>query len=450
MSLATHAELKPSGSRWLGDIPVHWDVVPLKHLCLLLKDGTHLPPARVDDGIPLLSVRNLVDGEFVLRDDDSMISVESYEALCRPFVPEPNDVLLAIVGATIGKTALVSGGLGRFHIQRSLGIFRTRVEMYGPLFLNFVFQSGEFQSKLWELVGYSAQPGIYLGTLQNLRMPVPPETEQKMISSFLDVETSKIDGLVSEQRRLIELLKEKRQAVISHTVTKGLNPNAPMKPSGIQWLGDVPKHWDVGPLKRFWSVTDCKHVTADFIDDGTPLASIKEVQSRWISLDDAKRTTQEFYELLIEGDREPQVGDLIFSRNATVGEVAQVGEHTPKFAMGQDVCLLRKHDAESSSDYLQYVIKSAAVVEQLNVLMVGATFMRINVDEIRNLAVVSPPSEEQSAIAEFLEQRVGQFDSLVAEAERAIELLQERRTALISAAVTGKIDVREFAFQEAA
>ena len=145
---------------------------------------------------------------------------------------------------------------------------------------------------------------------------------------------------MAEQQRLIELLKEKRQSVISHAVTKGLNPYAPMKHSGIEWLGDVPEHWGVVPLKRAWSVTDCKHVTADFVDEGIPLASIREVQSRYVDLENAKQTTARYYELLIEGDRRPSPGDLIFSRNATVGEVAQVTRENPPFAMGQDVCLL--------------------------------------------------------------------------------------------------------------
>ena len=113
------APMKDSGVAWLGEVPRQWEVVQLKHLCSLLKDGTHLPPARVDAGIPLLSVRNINEREFSLRDDDSMISTESYEELCRAFVPAKGDVLLAIVGATLGKTAIIPDGLGPFHIQRS-------------------------------------------------------------------------------------------------------------------------------------------------------------------------------------------------------------------------------------------------------------------------------------------------------------------------------------------
>ena len=204
----------------------------------------------------------------------------------------------------------------------------------------------------------------------------------------------------------------------------------------------MPEHWEIGALKRYWSVTDCKHVTAEFVEDGIPLVSIREVQSRWVALENAKCTTEHFYELLIEGGRRPLPGDLIFSRNATVGEVTQVRVDHPRFAMGQDVVLLRKLSSEYSSDYLQHVIRSPIIIQQLANLMIGSTFKRINVEEIRSFVVPSPPPTEQAEIAAFLESETAKLDTLTAEAQRAIDLLQERRTALISAAVTGQIDVR--------
>jgi type I restriction enzyme S subunit len=241
---------------------------------------------------------------------------------------------------------------------------------------------------------------------------------------------------------LIDLLNEKRQAVISHAVTKGLNPDAPMKPSGVQWLGNVPAHWEIGPIKRHWTIIDCKHITPLFVDGGIPLASIREVQERWVDLENAKSTTESFYLQLIEGGRKPRPGDLIFSRNATVGEVAQVNADHPPFAMGQDVVLLRRQDPRMSPDFLQHAIRSPVVTRQIDTLMIGSTFKRINVEEVRSLMIPWPPPSEQSEIARALDHSLGEINALRAEAERAISLLQERRTALISAAVTGQIDVR--------
>lgn len=212
------APMKDPGVAWLGEVPEHWVITAIKHVCSLLKDGTHLPPARVDDGIPLLSVRNLQNGQFGLLDDDSKISENDYDVLCRPFTPASGDVLLAIVGATLGKTAVIPEGLGRFHIQRSLGLFRTNRQILN-LYLWRVFESGQFQRLLWENVGFSAQPGIYLGSLANFKFPLPPLEEQTFIVGHLDCEVSKLDTLIEKSRRSIDLMREHRTALISAAVT---------------------------------------------------------------------------------------------------------------------------------------------------------------------------------------------------------------------------------------
>jgi type I restriction enzyme S subunit len=271
-------------------------------------------------------------------------------------------------------------------------------------------------------------PGLARETAYSIKLALPPLPEQAAIAAFLDRETAKIDALVEEQRRLIELL--------------GLDPKAPMKDSEAEWLGEVPAHWEIGRLKHHWSVTDCKHVTAVFVSDGIPVASIREVQSRYVDLTDANQTTDAFYELLTEGGRKPEPGDLIFTRNATVGEVAQVANWHPTFAMGQDVCLLRNDDQTCSPDYLWHVLRSTLVVHQLTNLMIGSTFKRVNVEQVRNLTIPTPPVDEQKAISVHLDRMTGTWDRLISAAEAAITLLQERRSALISAAVTGKIDVR--------
>lgn len=181
-------------------------------------------------------------------------------------------------------------------------------------------------------------------------------------------------------------------------------------------IGVLPEGWDAGEVSRFWSVTDCKHITAQFVADGFPVVSIREVQSRFVDLTSAKRTTSQFYTLLTEGSRKPKTGDLILSRNATVGEVAQVAEWHPPFAMGQDVCLLRKKTSGASTDYLQAVFRSPIIENQLLDLMVGSTFKRANIEQIKNLIVPMPPPLEQEAIAEAL----SDVDALIASLEQLI------------------------------
>ena len=198
--------------------------------------------------------------------------------------------------------------------------------------------------------------------------------------------------------------------------------------------GTFPETWLLDRLDKFWSVSDCKHVTADFVERGFPLASIKEVQSKFVQLANAKQTTKHFYDLLIEGGRRPVPGDLIISRNATVGAVAQVAEWHPKFAMGQDVCLLRRRDEQYSSDYLQAILQSSIVEKQLSDMMVGSTFKRINVQQIKSFFVPVPSPEEQKAIASAL----SDIDALIAGLEKLIAKKRDLKQAAMQQLLTGQ------------
>ena len=212
------APMKDSGVEWLGEVPEHWTIIQLKHACELLKDGTHLPPPRVDVGIPLLSVRNVVNGKFIFRGDDSQISERDYNQLSKSFIPQTGDVLLAIVGGTLGKAAVVEN-MKKFHIQRSLAIFRTNKMKVHNYFLNFLFNSQSFQSLLWENAGFSAQPGIYLGTLSNFLIPMPSAREQIEITNFLNDKVYAFDELIKKAEQAIQLMQERRTALISAAVT---------------------------------------------------------------------------------------------------------------------------------------------------------------------------------------------------------------------------------------
>jgi type I restriction enzyme S subunit len=211
--------MKDSGVEWLGEVPAHWDCSAIKRYCSLIKDGTHLPPPRVSDGVPLLSVRNIVDGEFVKRSDDSNISQKDYIDLCRSFIPQKGDVLLAIVGATLGKTAIICNDVGKFHIQRSLALFRVIPAEMTPEWLHWVVRSTGFRSLLWEYAGFSAQPGIYLGTLASFSIPVPPVEEQIKIGEEIHCKIAPMTTLIYEAKKAVTLIKERRSALISAAVT---------------------------------------------------------------------------------------------------------------------------------------------------------------------------------------------------------------------------------------
>jgi len=441
MSSVRYGNYRESGIDWLGEVPSHWPPTRLRYVAKINPSKTELSSADRSQEVTFLPMDAIgEDGSIRLTETRAISEVETGYTYFRD-----GDVVIAKITPCFenGKGAVMrrlQGGVGFGTTE--LIVARPKGKN-SPAFLHWLFCSPVFRLRgEASMYGAGGQKRVPDDFLRDFLIGLPPPSEQATIAAFLDRETAKIDALVEEQRRLIALLAEKRRAVISHAVTKGLDPTVPMKDSGVEWLREVPAHWGATSLKRSWTVTDCKHLTAGFIPDGIPLASIREVQARFVELADAKRTSEEFFAQLIEGGRKPQPGDLIFSRNATVGEVAEVANWHPDFAMGQDVCMLRMRSPNSSSAYLYHLLKSDVVREQLDLAMVGSTFKRVNVEEIRNLMIPVPPAPEQMAIAHFMEKQAQAFDALIAEAQAATTLLQERRAALISAAVTGKIDVR--------
>lgn len=440
MTFPRYPEYKDSGVEWLGEVPGDWRVVPLKHIVRFVSGGT---PSKENEeywngNIPWASAKDLKSD--ILWDTEDHLTEHAIERGAATLLEAPA-VLIVVRGMILARTFPVSLTLTPMAINQDLKGILTDLEA-SPEFIAWYLRGTADESlRRLDEAGHGTK-ALRMDAWASLSVSLPSLPDQTTIVAFLDRETAKVDALVAEQERLIELLKEKRQAVISHAVTKGLNSQAPLKDSGIEWLGEVPEHWKVGSLKRFWSVIDCKHITAEFIDEGIPLASIREVQSRFVDLSAAKQTTNKYYDILIEEGRDPRAGDLIVSRNATVGEVAQVADWHPPFAMGQDVCLLRKQSPNYCSDFLQSVFRSKIASEQLALCMIGSTFKRVNVEEIRSLTIPMPPAAEQESIAAFLGVETVKIDTLITEAQHAIGLLKEHRSALISAAVTGKIDVR--------
>jgi type I restriction enzyme S subunit len=280
---------------------------------------------------------------------------------------------------------------------------------------------------------------------QFLRIPVlqPPDDDQHAICAYLQALDRRITRYIRAKQKLIALLSEQRQAIIHRAVTRGLDPNVRLKPSGVEWLGEVPEHWEAVPLRRRWVVTDCKHLTVPFVQEGgIPLASVREACAFDLQLDGAKRTTEAWYELLIQGDRMPLRGDLIYCRNVSVGACAFVGTDEP-FAMGQDVCLIRS--SAQNQRYLNYFLHSPAMARQLAALSIGSTFPRINVADVKALTVAVPPREEQDAIVAYLDACLARADGTAAALARNVTLSREYRTRVVADVVTGKLDVREAA-----
>jgi type I restriction enzyme S subunit len=288
------------------------------------------------------------------------------------------------------------------------------------------------------MYGAGGQKRVPDAFVRNFATAFPPLPEQTQIAAFLDRETAKIDGLVAEQRRLMALLKEKRQAVISHAVTQGLNPLAPMKPSGIEWLGDVPGHWGVSRLSRITTkIGDGLHGTPEYVDESEfYFINGNNLASGVISITDTTRCVSE-----AERDKhgvELNQSTVLLSINGTIGNFAFYrGESV---MLGKSAAYINCGD-KVLRDYLCWCMQSSDTRRYFDFSVTGTTIYNLSLDSIRKMPMALPPCEEQVAICTILTDRAGEYDELLQEAQRAIDLLAERRTALISAAVTGQIDV---------
>ena len=358
------------------------------------------------------------------------------------------DTIISTVRTYLRAIAPVREPEENLIVSTGFVVIRPRASLV-PEFVGYLVSASYFIEEVIARSTGVSYPAINASELVRIPVAVPSHDEQSTIAAFLDRETAKIDGLVGEQRRLIELLKEKRQAVISHAVTKGLNPHAPMKSSGIEWLGDVPKHWEQSRLKYNVSgLIDTEHKTAPFFDDGEYLVvRTTNIKDGKLLLDGGKYTNADGFE---EWTRRaiPKPGDIMFTREAPAGEACLVPENI-QLCMGQRTVLVQIEHAILDSNFALWSLYGGLASEFVSVLSQGSTVVHFNMSDIRNIPIMLPPMTEQVDIAEFLAKALAKFDTLTAEAERAIDLLQERRTALISAAVTGKIDVRGLVQSEA-
>ena len=430
-SLLPYPLYKDSGVPWLGEVPEHWERMRLKRI-LRPVDRRSLTGSET-----LLSLR---------RDHGVVVYAKHFS---RP--PQGATTVgfkLVRLGQLVVNRLQANNGLV-FHsrldglVSPDYSVFEARVpvrmEYLSELLRTTLYRTHFRQESTGLGTGSAGFLRLYDNSFLDTIVAVPSFCEQAAIVRFLDHADRRIRRYIRAKQKLIKLLEEQKQAIIHRAVTRGLDANVRLKPSGVEWLGDVPEHWGVLPLRRRWTVTDCKHLTVPFVEQGIPLASVREVQSFDLALENAKRTTVQSYEELVEGGRQPKRGDLIYCRNVSVGAAAVVNTDEP-FAMGQDVCLIRS--ANQSQRYLNHFLHSPAMRRQLALVLVGSTFDRINVSEVKGLLIAVPPPIEQSRIAEYLDCAFAGIDRTRQTAFAQINLLREYRTRLIADVVTGKVDVR--------
>jgi len=433
-----HPAYKDSGVEWLGEIPAHWEVKRLK-FAAHIEAGQSPPSEAVRDGLEGLP--------FLQGNADFGPISPSPRQVCdvAPKHAKEGDILLS-VRAPVGAMNVADQdyGIGRGLCAVRLG---PNVER------RFGFYALSATRKLLDRVAtgstYDAVTTSHVGDLPQL---LPDGPEQRAIAAFLDRETARIDALVAKKERLIELLQEKRTALITRAVSKGLpstgsgqaSPTVPMKDSGVEWLGEIPAHWEV---KRLWHLTPAARrimygivLPGPNVDDGVPIVKGGDVAADRLRLDRLNRTTREIESAYVRSRL--RGGDLVYAIRGSIGEVAIVPDELEGANLTQDAARI-SYTAATHGPWLLHALKSTAVFAQLEAGALGATIRGINIRDLKRATLVVPPLTEQHAIATFLHRETGRIDALIAKVRDAIERLKELRTALISAAVTGKIDVRE-------
>ncbi|MTJ11551.1 restriction endonuclease subunit S [Anabaena sp. UHCC 0187] len=436
-----YQKYKDSGVEWLGDIPEHWEVKRFKFLLSEpFKYGAN-EAAEIDDpNLPRYIRITDVKDDGNLR-DDTFRSLP--EEIAKDYILEESDILLARSGATVGKTFIYRKSWGKAAYAGYL--IRARVS--GQNNSDFIYKF--LQSKLyWDWVKsifiQATIQNISAEKYSNLFITIPPLNEQEKIAQFLDYKTKQIDELIKKKETLIEKLDEKRTALISHAVTKGLNSSVPMKDSGIEWLGNIPEHWDVRHVKR---VADISYGVGGEIDrsltEGINLLSLPNVTRDGNLLVDeygfCELSDFEKVGLIL------QKGDLLFNwRNGSSSHLGKTAyfDLDGEWTNVSFLLRIRFNMSQFCSRYFQYMLNGLRITGFFMVSKAGVN-NTFNLNELSNLKIICPVHSEQKQIAEYLDQKTTQIDIQKAKIKQAIELLKEYRTSLITNAVTGKIDVSQ-------
>lgn len=441
MKLMPYSKYKDSGLEWLGEMPEGWRIGPMKHgyevkLGKMLQTDISGPD---DELVPYLRAANIQWGHIASVD----VKLMWMSASDRRQLKLDRGDLLVSEGGDVGRSAIWRNELDECYIQNSVNRVRSKPDNITD-FLYYWMVTIKEKGYVDVLCNKSTIAHFTAEKVATVPTPFPPLPEQQAIAAFLETQTARIDALIVEYEKLITLLKEKRQALISHAVTKGLNPDVPMKDSGVEWLGQVPEHWDICSLKRvITSITSGSRGWAEhYADDGDIFIRIGN-----LTRGSYKLNLSDLQFVRVPDDAEAQrakvkSGDILFSITAYLGSVAVIDDSIGVAYVSQHVALVRPDGTKISPKWVGYVTLADCGQTYLSIQAYGGTKIQLGLDDVASIPLLLPPLPEQQAIAAYLDQNTTRMDALIQQAGTGIELLKERRTTLISDAVTGKIDVR--------
>ncbi|AIL80758.1 MULTISPECIES: restriction endonuclease subunit S [Acinetobacter] len=437
MNFKQYPSYKDSGVEWLGEVPEHWSV---KKFGYIFRENKIKNSGLIETNVLSLSYgrikeKNIEDNKGLLPE-----SFETYQII------QPNDIIFRFTDLQNDKRSLRSA-ISKFHGIITSAYIGVRTTANAE-FYNYLFRAYD-QQKVFYSMGDGMRQSLKIDELNRMPIVFPSDVEQQQIVSFLDSETSRIDNLIAKQEKLIEKLEEHRKSIISHAVTKGLDPDVPMKDSGIEWLGEVPEHWKLLQTRHIFNFGKGLTITKeDLSDEGIPCINYGEIHSKYgfefNPLDNPLKCVSHDF---IESNKNCLLneGDFIFADTSEdlegSGNFSYLNQKSTVFA-GYHTIIARPKSGLNHR-YLAYMFDSNAYRGQVRTEMKGVKVYSVSQGVLKSRLAWLPPIEEQDQIVKLLDEKTSKIDTLIAKQRELIAKLKNYRTSIISHAVTGKIDVRD-------
>lgn len=445
MSYNTYEKYKDSGIEWIGEIPEHWEVKKIKSKCYV-KARVGWKGLKSDEflreGFAFLITGSDFKNDSVNWSECYHIGADRYED--DPFIQLKENDLLITKDGTIGKLAIVKNLTKPACLNSGIFVVRPLNNDISTEFLYWILKSKSFK-QFNEFTSYgSTIQHLYQNVFVEFSFQFPTLAEQTKIANFLDQKTAEIDELIADKQRLLALYEEEKTAIINQAVTKGINPDAPMKDSGIEWLGEIPAHWEVKKLKNLVSkigsgVTPSGGSTV-YLKSGIPLLRSQNIHFDGLKLEDVAYISEEIDESM-KNSRIQAKDVLLNITGASIGRCYYLPDDFEYGNVNQHVCILRPKIDKIDTKYLYFLMRSELGQLQIALQQTGANREGLNFEQLRNFLFCIPSVKEQKNIIRELENETDKVNTKITRTQKLIDLLTEYKTALISEVVTGKIKV---------
>jgi len=447
LKMKEYSKYKPSGLDWLGPLPTHWSNIKLKHIAnyFLSSINRHVDVEERSVDIchyPYAYKNESIDSQTELdKGSCTLDQFEKYKLIKGQIIITKDSESADDIGVPAYVQEDVKNAVCGYH----LGTIQSNSDKIDSKYL-FRFVQSTIVSNYFEMtVNGITRYGLSKPTVENLTIPFPPLQEQTQIAKYLDYQTNIIDQLIEKKEKLVILLQEQRQAIINEAVTKGLDPNAKMKDSGIEWLGEIPEKWTIAKTKHITiNVTDGAHVSPDLSSDDFPFISTVNIGNRGqIDWANCLHTSSESYHSLVANGCRPKIGDVLYSKDGTIGKTTII-DFEREFVVASSLLIIRPNPDLIESEFLNYLFHSNFVNQQIDQLLSGVALRRISITKFSNLEMIIPPLNVQKKIVNAIKAKVNLLNSVLDLINDQIIKLKEYRQSIISEAVTGKIDLREW------